>query len=198
MPWIQRVGLYGNAKSILRKEPEELEALRALGLGMVYLGVESGDAEVLRAIHKGVGPERMIAAGRRVRAAGLKLSATVLLGIAGREHSLRHARATGALLSAMDPNYVGALTVMILPGTELADQAARGAFELPEPPELLAELREMVRATHLSQGLFLSNHASNYLPLKVKMPAGKEAALKTIDEALSGRIGLKPEWLRAL
>jgi len=198
LPWIQRVGLYGNAKSILRKSSEELQELRSLGLGIVYLGLESGDPQVLREIHKGAGAERMIEAGRRIRAAGIKLSVTVLLGIAGRERSLTHARATGEVLSAMDPNYVGALTLMILPNTQLGDKVKRGEFELMEPMELLAELGEMLRHTHLSQGLFLANHASNYLPLKVRMPAGKDEALALIDEALGGRVRLKPEWLRAL
>jgi len=98
----------------------------------------------------------------------------------------------------MDPNYVGALTLMVLPNTELGQKVRRGEFELMEPAELLSELREMLRRTDLSQGLFLSNHASNYLPLKVRMPAGKAQALTLIDEALGGRVRLKPEWLRAL
>jgi radical SAM superfamily enzyme YgiQ (UPF0313 family) len=198
MPWIQRIGLYGNAKSILRKSAEELQELHSLGLGIVYLGLESGDSEVLKEIHKGFGPERMIEAGRRVRAAGIKLSVTVLLGIAGRDRSLAHARATGEVLSAMDPNYVGALTLMVLPNTELGQRVRDDEFELMEPLELLTELREMLSHTNLSLGLFLANHASNYLPLKVRMPAGKEEALRLIDEALGGRVRLKPEWLRAL
>jgi radical SAM superfamily enzyme YgiQ (UPF0313 family) len=198
LPWVQRVGLYGNAKSILRKNPEELAELRGLGLGIVYLGLESGDPQVLQRIRKGATAERMIQAGRRVREAGIKLSVTVLLGIAGRADSLRHARATGEVLSAMDPNYVGALTLMLLPNTSMAEDYRSGRFELPDQPELLLELREMLAHTHLSQGLFLSNHASNYLPLKVRMPAGKDQALATIDAALSGRVALKPEWMRAL
>jgi len=198
LPWVQRVGLYGNAKSILRKSPEQLEELRRTGLGIVYLGLESGDPEVLRRIAKGVSAERMIAAGRRVREAGIKLSVTVLLGIAGRADGPRHARATGEVLSAMDPNYVGALTLMLLPNTPLAEDYQAGRFELPEQTELLGELREMLQHTHLSQGLFLANHASNYLPLKVRMPTGKDQALALIDQALAGRVALKPEWLRAL
>lgn len=198
MPWIRRVGLYGNAKSILRKSPGELEALRDLGLGIVYLGVESGDGRVLQEIKKGVTPERLIEAGRRVREAGLKLSVTVLLGIAGRERSLEHARATGELLSVMDPNYVGVLTLMLLPNTELGQKAEAGEFELLSRPELLRELREMLYFTCMTRGLFFSNHASNYLPLKVRMPNEKEKALATIDEALQGNVRLKPEWLRAL
>ncbi len=198
MPWIQRVGLYGNAKSILRKTPEELQELRQLGLGIVYLGLESGDPQVLRDIRKGVGPERLIEAGRRVRDAGLKLSVTALLGIAGRARSLEHARATGEVLSAMDPNYVGVLTLMVLPNTEVGQLARVGRFDLLEPKELLLELREMLAHTNLSRGLFLSNHASNYLPIRVKMPADKDKALQMIDRALGGEVSLKPEWMRAL
>jgi radical SAM superfamily enzyme YgiQ (UPF0313 family) len=198
MPWIQRVGVYGNAKSILRKSPEELAVLRGLGLGIVYLGLESGDADVLRAVHKGVSPERMIEAAERVRQAGIKLSVTALLGIAGRDRSIEHARATGEVLSAMDPSYVGVLTVMVLPNTELAVQVRQGGFQLPDSRELLLELREMLAGTNLSRGLFLSNHASNYLALKVRMPKDKEAALAQIDRALSGEVALRPEWRRAL
>ena len=198
MPWLTRVGLYGNAKAILRKTPRELKELRELGLGIVYLGLESGDAEVLREIRKGVSPERMIEAGSRVRDAGIKLSVTALLGIAGRECSLAHARATGTVLTAMDPNYVGVLTLMILPNTELGQKVKEGNFQLLNQNELLLELREMLFHTHMTRGLFLSNHASNYLPLRVKMPTGKDKALQSIDAAISGRIALKPEWLRAL
>jgi len=198
MPWIQRVGLYGNAKSILRKSLEELQELRDLGLGIVYLGLESGDAQVLREIRKGVSPERMIEAGQKIRAAGIKLSVTALLGIAGPERSLQHARATGQVLSAMDPNYVGVLTLMILPNTELGDKSERGEFHLMQLPGLLRELREMLFYTDLTRGLFLSNHASNYLALKVKMPSEKDKALALIDKALQGDVRLRPEWSRAL
>jgi len=198
MPWIQRVGLYGNAKSILRKTPEELKALRDLGLGIVYLGVESGDPETLKAVRKGVSRERLLEAGRRVREAGLKLSVTVLLGIAGRDRSLEHAQATGSLLTAMDPHYVGALTLMVLPNTELGQKVRRGEFPILTPRELLWELRHMLAHTHMSRGLFLSNHASNYLPLKVKMPADKDKALAVIDAAMNDQVPLKPEWMRAL
>mgnify|MGYP003780366327 FL=1 len=198
MPWIRRVGVYGNAKSILRKTPEELNALRELGLGIVYLGLESGDAQVLEDIRKGVSPERMVEAGVRVRRAGIKLSVTVILGIAGLERSRIHAKATGEALSAMDPNYVGALTLMVLPNTETAQRVSRGIFRVPEPRELLAELREMLLHTHMTRGLFLANHASNYLPLRVRMPSEKAKALAMVSEAVEGGRALRPEWLRAL
>jgi len=198
LPWVRRVGAYANAKSIKMKSPEELIQLKKNGLGILYLGVETGDAELLKEIRKGTSAEHLINMGRKVRDAGIKLSVTVLLGIAGRERSLEHARATGELLSAMDPNYVGALTVMLIPGTPLHEDFTSGKFELPDERGFLLELREMIAHTNLSRGLFFSNHASNYLPVKARLPKGKQQALDQIDGALRGDIGLRPEWMRAL
>jgi radical SAM superfamily enzyme YgiQ (UPF0313 family) len=198
LPWVRRVGAYANAKSIRMKTLEQLKELKENGLGILYLGVETGDEALLKQIRKGTSAENLIAMGRKVREAGIKLSVTVLLGIAGRERSLDHARATGELLTRMDPNYVGALTVMLIPGTPLHDDYLNGKFELLSERELLLELREMIAHTNLSRGLFFSNHASNYLPIKARLPKGKEEALDQIDMALRGEIGLRPEWMRAL
>jgi radical SAM superfamily enzyme YgiQ (UPF0313 family) len=198
LPWVKRVGAYANAKGVRKKSLEDLIQLRGNGLGILYLGVESGDDQVLRNVLKGTSSQNLIDMGRKVREAGIKLSVTVLLGIAGRERSLEHARATGELLSAMDPNYVGALTVLLIPGTPLYEDFKSGRFQLPTERDLLLELKEMIVHTHLSMGLFFSNHASNYLPIRARLPRGKQEALSLIDCALRGEIPLKPEWMRAL
>ena len=98
----------------------------------------------------------------------------------------------------MDPDYVGALTLIILPDTPLGELAAQGKFSLPDSMEMLRELREMIASTELTGGLFFANHASNYVPIKARLPRGKQAALDLLDSALEGRVGLKPEWMRAL
>jgi radical SAM superfamily enzyme YgiQ (UPF0313 family) len=198
LPWVKRVGAYANAKSIRMKSLEELKELRGNGLGILYLGVETGDEGLLKKIRKGASSQNLIDMGTKVREAGIKLSVTVLLGIGGRDGSLRHATATGEILSAVDPNYIGALTVMLIPGTPLYDELKEGKFELPSQEELLLELREMVANTNLTRGLFFSNHASNYLPIKARLPKGKQQALDEIDSALRGDIGLRPEWMRGL
>ena len=198
LPWVKRVGAYANAKSIKMKTPDELVQLRENGLGILYYGVETGDDELRKRITKGSDAKTCIEMGRKVKEAGINLSVTVLLGIAGKEGSLKHAKATGELLSAMDPDFVGALTVMLIPGTPLYEEFTSGHFELPDQRGLLTELREMIRHTHLSRGLFYSNHASNYLPVKARLPRGKQDALDLIDRALQGGVGLRPEWMRAL
>ncbi len=198
LPWVKRVGLYANAKSIRMKSDEELKHLKELGLGIVYLGVETGHPELLKTICKGTSRENLILQGKRIKKAGIKLSVTVLLGIAGPEMSLEHARETGTLLTEMDPDFVGALTVMVLPNTLLGQDYAGGKFQPLTVPQLLTELGEMVAATQLSRGLFYSNHASNYLPIKVRYPGGKEPALALIQKAIQGGVGLRPEWMRGL
>ncbi len=198
LPWVTRVGAYANAKSLSWKTPDQLRELRELGLGILYFGLESGDDVTLAAIRKGADAARMIAAATKARQAGIKLSITVILGIAGRERSLLHARQTGRVLSAIDPEYVGALSLMLIPGTPLYDDWIQGKFVLIEPAEMLRELREMIAATHLTQGLFHANHASNYLPIRARLPRDREAVLALIDRALEGEVPLKPEFLRAL
>jgi len=198
LPWVKRVGSYANAKSIKMKSMEELIELKNKGLGILYLGVESGHDEILKEINKGSNAQNLIDMGRKVREAEIKLSVTVLLGIAGKERSLEHAKATGEVLSAIDPNYVGALTVMLVPGTPLYEAHCLGNFKLMNERDLLIELREMIANTNISRGLFFSNHASNYLPVRARLPKGKQEALDLIDSAINGDIGLRPEWMRGL
>ena len=199
LPRLRRIGMYANAKGILKKTADELRELKEAGLGIIYLGVESGDQVVLERVKKGTTYEKLLQAGRMVKEAGIKLSVTVLLGIGGRERSREHAVATGRILTEMDPNYVGALSVMLVPGTPLYEEQAQGRFVLPTPFEMIEELRTMLTQTDM-HGLFFSNHASNYLALKVRMPKDKGDALRLIDEVLAKRDPalLRPDFIRAL
>jgi radical SAM superfamily enzyme YgiQ (UPF0313 family) len=198
LPWVTRVGAYANCKSIKMKTLDELKVLNAHGLGILYMGLETGDDVTLKKINKGATSEEMIQMGIKARAADMKLSITVLLGIAGKERSQIHARETGRVLSAIDPEYVGALTLMLIPGTPLYQDYVDGKFPLLKPDEMLNELKSMIAATDLSKGLFHANHASNYLPIKARLPKDKAVTLRLIDEALAGKISLKPEYFRAL
>jgi radical SAM superfamily enzyme YgiQ (UPF0313 family) len=198
LPWVERVGVYANAKSLKMKTSEELAELRGHGLGIAYMGLETGDDKTLKAVNKGVLSKEMIQMGKKARQAGIRLSITVLLGIAGEDRSFVHAKETGRVLSAIDPEYVGALSLMLIPGTPMYDDYKAGKFHLMEPEKMLRELREMILHTSLSNGLFHANHASNYLPIRAKMPEDKKKTLALIDAALEGRVSLKPEYLRAL
>ena len=198
LPWVRRIGTYANTKCIKRKSPEELRELHDLGLTIAYMGLETGDDVTLQAINKGSDAKQMIAMGQKIRASGIKLSITVLLGIAQKERSHIHAKESGRVLSAIDPEFVGALTLMLTPGTPLFEKSREDEFYLLDSLEMLEELGIMIANTELTGGYFHANHASNYLPIKAKLPRDKYATLKLIDEALKGKISLKPEYMRGL
>ena len=198
LPWVNRISLYGNTKSILRKTVEELQRLKELGLDRVYLGLESGHDPTLASIGKGVNAEQMIMAAEMVRAAGLFLSVTVLLGIAGRDQSSRHAMETGRVLTRMKPNQIAALTLMLLENTPLYNEVRSGSFLLPDPNMLLEELGTLVECINLERVQFQANHASNYLPISGRLAKDRERILGIIADGLSGRHPLKAECRRAL
>lgn len=199
-PSVERIGIYANAKNILRKSLEELKLLRSLRLGIVYMGVETGDRDLLEKIRKGATYEQMVEAGHRIKDAGIALSVTVLLGIGGVEGSRRHARETARILTDIDPDYVGALSVILVPGTDLHKDHLEGRFTLPDPFGLIEELKIMVEESSFTHCIFRSNHASNYLTVKATLPQDKEEIVRAIDRVLqsadSGK--LRPEFLRAL
>jgi len=196
-PGLRRVGIYANARDVLRKPSGELAELKRRKLSIAYLGLESGDDGVLAAVEKGAAAAEVVEAARRLRAAGIATSVMVLVGIAGRERSLAHARLSAEAVNRMEPNYTSLLTYTPTPGSPLFERARQGALDLPGPLESLEEIREFVRALDCST-VFSCNHASNYLPLQGRMPAAKADLLLRLDAALAGRIALKPESLRGL
>ncbi len=198
IPRLTRIGIYASAKSIRKKSLAELQALKEEKLGIIYYGLESGDDQTLAAINKGTTAGETLELCTKAQEAGMVLSTTVMIGIAGVERSLIHAQRTGELLTAIDPKYVGALVTMVVPGTDLYRQYEEGTFRLPDKRGLLLELREMIAHTHLTKGMFMANHASNYLPIRIHSPKDREAALAMIDEALAGNIPLREEWMRGL
>ena len=199
-PHLERVGTYANARDVLSKHAADLGLLRRKRLGMVYLGLESGSDEVLGRVRKGATAAEMVEAVRRAGAAGLRTSVIGILGLGGMALSAPHAEATGRAVSAMDPDYFSMLTLMLVPGTELHRQWQAGAFELMEPEAMLAELRRVIEHLEgLSQCVFRTNHASNYLPLAGTLPQDRARLLATLDEALArGRPALRAEAWRAL
>jgi radical SAM superfamily enzyme YgiQ (UPF0313 family) len=196
-PHLQRVGIYANARDVLSKSADDLRALRQRKLRLLYLGLESGDEETLERVQKGATVEEIVEAVSRAKEADMAVSVMVLIGLAGRERSLTHARLSAEAVSRMEPTYTALLTYTPVPGSLLFEEITRGAFELPTPQGSLLEIREFL--AHLTcRTYFTCNHASNYLPLKGKLPAAQQGLLGLLDSALRGEIPLRPEFLRGL
>jgi radical SAM superfamily enzyme YgiQ (UPF0313 family) len=200
LPHLERVSAYANAHSLLRRSDEDLREIREHGLELLYIGLESGDDETLARTHKGVTSAQIIEACRKAKEAGFGISLTAILGLGGVERSLEHARVTGRALTAIDPDYIGMLSLMLAPGAPLAEAICRGEFAIPDAQGLLRELREVIAATDVTHAVFRTTHASNYLAIEGVLPEDKPAMLQAVDGALSmGEAApLRPEWLRGL
>lgn len=184
-PRLERVAVYGNPRDLLEKESDELALLRSLKLGLIYLGMETGSAALLQEVNKGATPDDMLRGAGRVREAGIPLSVTVINGLAGREGSEEHARESARLLSEIDPEYLGLLSLMIIPGTVLHRRVEEGRLTPLGPWEMLREIRSMVAQLELGHCIFRANHASNYLPLKAVLSRDREPLLAALDEVIA-------------
>ena len=197
-PRMKRVSAYATAVNINEKSDAELKRLRELGLSLLYMGPETGDDVTFKRIAKGSNFDEHVEAARRAHAAGMKVSAIFLLGAGGTERSREHAEGSARLISAMDPEFVSALTLTIIPGTPIAKMQAAGKFTLPSVTRMLEELRTIVAAASPTDAIFRTNHASNYLPLAGRLPQDRDRIVEALDKALSGEIALRPEWSRGL
>jgi radical SAM superfamily enzyme YgiQ (UPF0313 family) len=197
-PKLERVGTYVCAQDILRKRDEELDALYDKAMGIAYLGVESGDNEVLRRVKKGVNADEITEACKRIIRSGITLSVTVILGLGGMERWKEHAIRTAEVLNRIDPPYVGLLTLMVVPGTPLYREVIHKKFEVLNSEMILREMCLLVENLKLSNCIFRSNHASNYLPIGGILPEEKEGILECIDRAIEETAMLRPESVRGL
>lgn len=195
---LKRVSCYATARNVLEKTPAELERLAGLGLTRLYIGPESGDDLTLKRIAKGASHAEHVEAAQKAHAAGMELSVIALLGAGGVERSAEHAERTAELISAMDPAFFAALSLTVVPGTPLARLQSSGRFVLPDPRQMLGELRTIVAQTRPTDALFRTNHASNHLPLAGRLPSDGPRLVALIDAALAGRIPLRPEHHRGL
>jgi radical SAM superfamily enzyme YgiQ (UPF0313 family) len=200
LPRIERIGTYATPQDILRRSVHELKELRQLKLGILYTGLETGDDELLQNIGKGVSSDQVIEAGKRVKDAGIIFSVTVILGLGGIEGGQKHALETARVLTEIDPDYVGALTLTLVPGTPLYQQSERNEFHPLSPFQSLEELKSIIENSDFTNCFFSSMHASNYLSIRGKLPEDKQRMLKQLEKVLAARDPslLRPEFLRGL
>ncbi len=200
LSFIERVAIYATAKDILRRTPEELEELKKLKLGIVYMGLESGDDEILRDVKKGITSQEMVEAARMVKDAGILISIMVILGLGGVEKSERHAYETIRVLNEMDPDYAGALTLLFTEGSPISKELLEGRFQTISEFQSLKELLIMIENSNFTDCFFSSMHASNYLAVRGRLPQDKQqmvAQLKSVIEK-GDQTSLRPESYRRL
>jgi radical SAM superfamily enzyme YgiQ (UPF0313 family) len=184
-PNIQRISCYGGARFIRGRRVEDLTRLKEHGLQIVYMGLESGDDEILRRVRKGATSDDYVRAAQKMHQAGILLSAYVLAGLGGRERLREHALASAATLNRMQPDYIRIRTLAFLPGFPLYGQLQAGEFQECTGREIAEETRLLLENLQVEGAEFLSDHISNYLPLYGRLPEDKQRMLQAIEEALA-------------
>lgn len=194
---LERISIYGGPQDIKKKSVEELKRLKTAGLDLVYFGLESGSDEVLRLVKKGATASDMIETAGKVKESGLKLSTIFILGLGGKERTDVHAIETARVISAQNPDYAAGLTLMVEPGSIIEKDLESGRLTLLEPNEALLELRKIVENLQLTNTVFRTNHASNYITFGGSLPKDRALLLAQIDKGLEDG-GYRPEFMRGL
>jgi len=193
-PKMARVSVYANGSSILAKSEEELSRLKDLGLSILYVGLESGDEELLRLVRKGETAAGMVEAARKAHSCGLKISAMALLGLGGRQLSAQHVAGTIGAINAMQPDLLSFLKLACFRQLPMY----QGFNEQTEHGSML-ELREIVAGLELGASVLRANHASVPFPIGGRLPKDKDKLLRELDRLLNSymldRNGPGPEPL---
>jgi radical SAM superfamily enzyme YgiQ (UPF0313 family) len=198
-PEVKRVGIYGSPRDVLRKTPQELETLREAGIGIIYIGAESGSDKVLKHVNKGATRAQIIEAVQKVEAAGIPASVTFINGLGGKELWEEHAVETGTMISEMGASYVAFLTLLLEDGGTLADEVKAGTFHLLSAEEILAETLLVLKHTDVKKHCMLrSNHASNYVALRGNLPEDKDRMMEQLRTAMANTSLIKDERFRML
>ena len=219
-PECERVGIYARSSDVLRKTDDELKELVAHGLGIVYIGAESGSDKVLKMINKGVTREEIKESVRRCEEVGLPTSVTFISGMGGKAMWKEHAVETGTLIAEMGASYVGLLTLMVSPKAPIFEQIQSGEFEVLSGEEVVAETHLLLECTDLEKAkssygeycvsnldgavsfprpcVFRSNHASNYVSLRGDLPKDRDYMLGLLERAIENIGLLKDERFRML
>ncbi|HBA86914.1 MAG TPA: radical SAM protein [Geobacter sp.] len=187
-PSLTRVGAYASPNSLSRKSVEELAVLRMKKLRILYFGLESGDAETLRLINKGFGPDEMLEFCRKAMDAGMKLSVTAILGLAGRKRSAEHAAATAQWVTALSPEYFSLLTMFIRHNEDFLD-----LIEPLSHGEILLETRALLQRLEPQGTILRSNHVSNFLNLAGSYPKDRQRLIESVEAALT-QAKRDPRW----
>ena len=182
-PSIERVTSYARARTLCKKTLDELRLVHEAGLTRLHVGLETGDAELLKEIRKGATPGEMVEGCRRAKEAGFEVSLYVLAGIGGEEKWQQHAEGTAEVLNQVNPHFIRIRTFSPRPNSPLWDRVEQGTFAQASPETILQEQRHLIERLEVTSQ-YLSDHVSNYAPVHGTLPGDRPTMLQTIESAL--------------
>ncbi len=189
-----RITSYATAQDVIRKSTEELVYLKSIGLYMLYMGIESGSDEVLIRISKGITKAEMISAGKKLKEVGIKQSVMIISGIGSDDLSKEHALESADVVNKIDPEFVSLLTLMVDNNSQIYKKIQAGSFKLLSPQQIMEETLLFIKNLNVTNCIFRSNHASNYVSLSAILPNDKKILIERIENAITSNLYKKEEW----
>ncbi|MBI9037270.1 MAG: radical SAM protein [Bacteroidales bacterium] len=199
-PRVTRISAYALPKDINSKTDDELKQLSEAGLKLLYVGVESGDDELLKLINKGETFNSTVDGLQKARKAGIKLSVMILNGLGGKNYSAQHAENSAKAINLIQPEFLSTLVLSFPYGEDHFKKRFKGDFKALSTLELIEEMKIFIENLELENSVFRSDHASNYLVLKGNLNRDKQKFLDNINSVLQSPENalLRPEWARGL
>jgi radical SAM superfamily enzyme YgiQ (UPF0313 family) len=197
LPQVKQVSSYCLPRNLKGKSVEDLTRLRKKGLGIMYVGCESGDDEVLAWVKKGETFDSSLEALKKIKAAGLQSSVMIINGLGGTRYSRQHAENSARLMTAAQPDSIWLLVLGFPMGRERFEAGYQGQFEELNRQQLLQEMAVLLEGMELDNSFFRSDHASNYLPMQGYLGRDKTEMLRTLHAAIEGIVPVRQEWQRA-
>jgi len=199
-PQLNRVSAYAMPRDLEHKSEEELKSLREAGLKLIYVGVESGDPELLKLVNKGEVPDMMSHHLNKAKRAGIQSSVMIITGLGGNKYSRQHAINSAKVVNEINPDFLSTLVLSFPFGQEHYEKRFKGLYEPMSPQDLLEEQYLFIQNTDLQNSIYRSDHASNYKPLKGILNRDKNRLLKELEVAIQkpNEAGLRKEWQRGL
>ncbi len=181
---LQRISSYALPKDILSKTDDDLKLLRNFGLKLLYIGIETGDDELLSLVNKGETYQSTVEGIGRAHNAGIETSIMIISGLGGRQYSHQHAVNSARIINEINPKYLSTLTLTMPFGIEHFRKRFNGNYQQQNLRELLSELKTFIDNLNVENVIFRSDHVSNQLVLKGVLPKDKELFLEMIEKAI--------------
>ena len=199
-PQLNRISAYAMPRDLEHKSEEELKSLREAGLKLIYVGIESGDPELLKLVNKGEIPDMMPHHLNKAKRAGIQSSVMIIIGLGGKKYSRQHAINSARVVNEINPDFLSTLVLSFPFGQEHYEKRFKGFYEPMSPQDLLEEQHLFIQNTDLQNSIYRSDHASNYKPLKGILNRDKSRLLKELETAIQkpSEAGLRKEWQRGL
>ncbi|MGD1822083.1 MAG: radical SAM protein [Pleomorphochaeta sp.] len=194
-PKLKRIALYSSFNDLRRKSVEDLKKLKKAGIEMVYVGLESGNDDILEFVKKGITPNQAIEGMKKAKEAEIKVLVSIIFGLGGKYKSKEHIKDTVELINIIKPDEIAPMALTLQPNTVLKQQADSKEFIQATPLQILEEEKYLIENIGSFKTYYWGDHGNNILTIRGYLPENKELFLTKINQNISNNPIVEDEIL---